>query len=212
MRRKKSTRRGFTIIEVAIVIAIVGVVAAISIPNLGVMLTRMRLNGAAMQLERSISIAKKMSVANRMRHCIQFSSDAGHADNNSDSYMIGVTMLQEVGVDSGVWATLTEPPELIGWTNDSTTALYKAISLESDTNTTTSFSTTDGCSGLLFNSSGYLSNAPADFGFACNGANCAKLTVRNKAQRYVEQRALWIDPGGNVRMTVAPSVLPPLGP
>ncbi|MCP4872173.1 MAG: hypothetical protein GY898_25995 [Proteobacteria bacterium] len=196
----------------AIVIAIVGIVAAISIPNLGVMLNRMRLNGAAVQLERSIGIAKKMSVANRMRHCIQFTSDAGHADSNSDSYLIGVTMLQETGTDTGIWAALTEPPELVGWSNDSTTELYKSISLESDTTTTTAFATTEGCSGLLFNSSGYLSNATADFAFPCNGANCAKLTLRNKAQRYVEQRALWVDPGGNVRTTVAPHVLPPLGP
>ncbi len=204
------TNRGFTIIEVAVVIAIVGVIAVISIPNMTVMLRRMRLNSATVHVERSVGIAKKMSIANRMRHCISFTADTLYGNGNDDAYLITTLVQQETGVDTGVWVTVTEPQEFAGWTNDATTQLYRGVSLESDPTTTTAFSTTDGCAGLLFNSSGYLANPTADFAFACGGENCAKLTLRSKAQRYVEQRTLWIDQGGNVRTSVGPTTIPSL--
>jgi prepilin-type N-terminal cleavage/methylation domain-containing protein len=210
MRATDGARKGFTIIELAIVIAIIGVISAISIPNLSIMLTRMRLNSATIRVERTIGIAKKMSIANRQRYCIEFTADAGHADNNITTYLIQADILQEDALSPGVWVTLTSPPELIGWTNNATTELYKAISLESDVTTTTAFGTTDGCTGLLFNNSGYLDNPTADFAFACGGTVCAKLTLRNKNQRFLEQRTLWVDPGGNVRPTVGPNNPPVL--
>ena len=105
--------------------------------------------------------------------------------------------------------TLTAPVELAGFTNNPTTELYKGISLEGDPTTTTVFSLTDNCQGMLFNNSGYLDNPVGDFTFACGGTTCAKLTFRNKSQTFVEQRSLWIDRGGNTRLTVGPGVPPP---
>jgi len=201
-------------LELMIVIAIIGIIAVISIPNMIVLLSRMRMNSAVTRIERTIDVTRKMSLTNRVRYCIQFTSDSGYADNNSESYLIDVDVLQETDVASETWAEVTSPVDLSSWVNSPgspSTELYGGISLEGDPTTTTLFGSTAGCQGLVFNSNGYLDNPTADFAFPCGGANCAKLTVRNKVQRYVEQRTLWVDRGGNVRVTIGPDVAPALG-
>lgn len=201
---RAQANRGYSMLELMIVIAIMGIVAVISIPNLLVLMSRTRMNSAVTRLERSIDVTRKLSLTNQARYCAHFTSDAGYANNDSESYLIDVDILEETGVASGTWIEVTSPPELGSWLNNPTTELYNGISLEGDPMATTLFGTTDGCQGLVFNSNGYLDNPTADFAFPCGGTNCAILTVRNKVQSYLEQRTLWIDRGGNVRVTIGP--------
>lgn len=213
MVRRRRTNKGFTMIELAVVMAIVGVVAVLSIPNLMVMLSRNRLNNATIRLERTVGIGKKLSISSRNRHCITFTADATGADTNSELYLIGTTIAVETEPNSAAWAVLTSPVETSGWTNDATTELYRSISLHPDVDKTTLFGTTDGCAGLLFNTSGYLDNPTADFANPCGGENCAILTLRNKGDSLGgELRTLWIDQGSNVRVTASPLTPPVLAP
>ena len=210
MRRMRADK-GFSMLELMIVISLIGIIAVISIPNLTVLLSRMRLNGAVTRLERTIDVTRKMSMTNQARYCIQFTSESTFADSNSDVYLIDVDLFEETGVNTETWTQIATPVELGSWLNDPTTELYKGITLEGDPTTTTQFGSIAGCQGLLFNNNGYLDNPLATFAMPCGGTNCAVLTVRNKIQRYVEQRTLWIDRGGNVRVTIGPLNPPVLG-
>ncbi len=162
-----------------------------------------------MHLKASIVNARKMAVTNGSRYCLSFDGDANFSNGVDRTYLITVSNREETAPASGIWDLVTAPLELAGWTNNSTTELYKGISLEDSANTTT-FATTTGCAGLLFNNKGYLDNLLTDF-TEINGGWYAKLTLRNKTQAYVEQRTVWIDRGANVRTTQGPTSLPKRG-
>ncbi|MBN95231.1 MAG: hypothetical protein CL928_14360 [Deltaproteobacteria bacterium] len=202
--------RGVTMIELMIVLAVMGIVALTTVPNLEVWLHRMRLNGAASHLMVTVQNTRKMSITNQNRYCLTFTADAASLSNNDSSYLVGVAVSEEVGLDSGSWSTITEPVELAGWTNDATTELYKGVSLEDGSNTTT-FAGTSNCLGLLFNNAGFLANPGTDFAHAVAGGKYALLTLRNKSRSPAEQRSIWIDRGGNVRITSGPTTPPTLG-
>jgi prepilin-type N-terminal cleavage/methylation domain-containing protein len=206
--RPAQRERGFSIIELMVVIAILGIVATLSAPNMIAWVSRMRLNHNVTSFERMISLTKKVAITDRSRYCLSFTGDAAYGDGNNDDYLSGVAVSVETATSSGVWVAMVTPVELAGFTNSGSNDLYKGISLETDPTTSTQFSSNDGCTGLLFNNSGYLDNALTDFAFPCGGANCAKLTLRNKTPSVIEQRTLWIDRGGNVRVTIGPDVPP----
>lgn len=202
--------RGVTMIELMIVIAIIGIIAIITVPNLQVWLHRMRLNSAASQLMVTIQNTRKLAVTSQSRYCLTFTPDSSSLNGNDSTYLIGVAVTEEIVRDSGTWTTVTEPVELAGWTNNATTELFKAISLESGSNTTT-FVGLDNCVGLVFTNAGFLANPLTDFAHLVAGGKYARLTVLDKSRSPAEQRALWIDRGGNVRITSGPTAPPELG-
>jgi Tfp pilus assembly protein FimT len=196
-----------------IVVAIVGILAMISIPNMTHWISRMRLRGADQNVVSQIDITRKMALTNRMRYCMTFTGDSGYSDGNSRSFLIQVAISQETGTNSGLWQPVTVPVELSGFTNNATTDLYRAISLEpaGASSNTSQIAGVSNCAGLVFNSSGYLDNLGPDFS-PCNGANCVKLTLVNKYRSPIsERRTIWVNRGGIPRMTVGPAVMPPLG-
>mgnify|MGYP002885665724 CR=1 FL=1 len=69
-----------------IVIAVVGILAMVSIPNMTRWLSRMRLRGATQHVVSQIDITRKMSVTNRMRYCMTFTGGTGFGDGESRSY------------------------------------------------------------------------------------------------------------------------------
>lgn len=205
--------RGFTLIEVMIVIAVVGIMGTLSIPNMTRWLSRMRLRGAAQHMTSQIDLARKMSITNRARYCLTFDGDGGFNDGTTANYLIRLTVSEEVGTNTGVWQMVTAPIELVGFTNDATSELYRGISLEppgAGGNTSAVLGVSN-CAGLVFNSSGFLDNQTADF-TPCNGGNCVKYTLVNKYYSPIEERrTVWVNRGGIARVTVGPTVPPPLG-
>ena len=73
MRRKN----GFTIIELVIVIAIIGITTAIGIPNLLSWLHKYRLQSAARDLYANVQRAKTGAILNNASWAIVFNADAG---------------------------------------------------------------------------------------------------------------------------------------
>jgi len=209
LQRSSTGLRGITIIELVIVLVIMGIVATMTVPNLRVWTSRMRLNAATTHIKSSIINTRKMAITNSARYCISFAGDVNHSNSVDRTYIIGVTVRVETAASSGIWTVVTAPVELAGWANNNSTELYKGISLEVSASTTT-FATTTGCAGLLYNNKGYLDNPLTDFATSAAGGRYARLTLRNKTQSFVEQRSIWIDRGANVRITQGPTSIPKL--
>lgn len=212
-RSAHGRKAGFTLIETMIVIAIIGIIAVISIPNLTAWLSRMRLRGAAQHMTTQIDITRKMAVTNRMRYCMTFGGDTTYTDGITNSYNIVVAISQESATNSGVWLPVVVPVELSGFTNNSTTELYRGISLEpaGTSPNTTLLTGVSNCAGLVFNNAGYLDNLSAEFS-PCNNGQCVKFTLLNKYYfPATEQRTVWVNRGGIPRITIGPSTPPPLG-
>ena len=156
-------------LELMIVIAIMGILATITGPNLSAWLGRTRLNNAAVHVGRSIENARRQTLTQRERVCMSFAGDPGFSDGNGGTYFVTVNVSQETAAGTQLYNVLTAPVELAGWQNNSTTMLYRGISLETGT-TTSSFTLTEGCQGILFNTDGYIANTASDFNFTNGNA------------------------------------------
>jgi type IV fimbrial biogenesis protein FimT len=89
--------RGFTLLELMVVISVTGILLAVAVPSFGAMLARMRLEGAGNELATDLQYSR--SEASRRRANVNLASAAGGAGYNITS---GATTLKSVTMPSGV--------------------------------------------------------------------------------------------------------------
>jgi len=201
-------------IELVIVVAIIGILAVLTVPNLESWLARMRLNAATTKVVSTFKNTRQLAISESVRYCVQWTGDQAFGDGNDSQYTLTSTISAETALRSAAWAPITAPVELAGWQNthcatgvDCGTDLFRGVSLETGSNSSVPTGGLTNCAGWIYNKQGFLDNPVADFSQNCDGLNatCARLTLISKGTAPLEQRTVWIDRGGNVRVTSGPT-------
>ena len=81
-------KSGFTLIEVIVVIAIIGILASVAVPSFSVWLPGYRLKSAAMGLYSNLQLAKMSAIRNRGEYAVVFNVSAAGTYGAAGTYQI----------------------------------------------------------------------------------------------------------------------------
>lgn len=76
IRQEEGNNKGFTVIEFAIVLAIIAIMALVMTPALGEWATRFRIKGATRELADTFQLARLKAVSNRVQYKVQLDLDS----------------------------------------------------------------------------------------------------------------------------------------
>ena len=191
-----SRRHGFSLLELAITVGIVMIVATLAVPSLSRYIGRYRLNTATHRLAEHIMLCRSMAISSNREYAIQFLEVDGDLEGNDwrdniGSYRFmrgdrprGSTSWEAVSLDvadaEGRIDLREGPGDVTGISLEDWTALIgPAQSSLPD--------------ALVFGAHGFSTNAPGDFDDLY-----VRVVLRNKASGDIgERRAVLADQGGN---------------
>ncbi|MGC2424997.1 MAG: prepilin-type N-terminal cleavage/methylation domain-containing protein [Nitrospirota bacterium] len=115
-------KRGVTLLELMVVLAIIGVMTAIAVPYYYGMLPHLRVKGASRDIAEAFQIARMKAIAKNTTYIVQF-------DYNNGSPANSFTMGPEIG-STGTFAT--EVDSGLPWLRNSSTYGWTGVQLYSD--------------------------------------------------------------------------------
>ncbi len=109
MSRNRLKQAGFTLTEVMIVVTIIGILAAVTVPSFGKYLKRTRVDGSRNQLIADCYFARSLAITRRETITMVF---------NADEYVIrngGGTVFRTTPAAQGVTFTSSADPNFYAW-------------------------------------------------------------------------------------------------
>jgi len=105
MRIRLRDKKGFTMIELLIVVAIIAVTAAIAIPNIISWIPTMRVNSAARDIVSEMQLARMKAVSERNNYVITFDTSTNQYsiyDDNDSNFSTSNVLVKTVNLPSGI--------------------------------------------------------------------------------------------------------------
>lgn len=138
--RRAESARGFTLIEVAVVLAIIGVVTAIALPNVSQYMENANGRAAAKSVADAFNFARAQAIRTGNNHVVFFAiggagDTAGTALESADGRPMPILVLndgrpgsadQNCEIDPGEETVVFEPQTGVGWGNNSAPASEEA--------------------------------------------------------------------------------------
>lgn len=189
-------RRGFTLLELAITIAIIGIVAIIAVPNMMRFIGRYRLNQATQSLSQQIVLCRTMAISSNREHAIEF-LEADNGQGASD-WRDNTGRYRFLRGNRPRFSTEWEPIALGGAAGDGVIDLASGpgdvigVSLES-WSSLRGPPQTQLPDAMVFGAHGFATNDPVDF-----SDTFVRVVLRNQAtDDDADRRVVLTDQGGN---------------
>jgi len=189
-------RGGFTLLELAITIAIICILAVIAVPNILSFVGRYRLNKASHTLSQQILLCRTMAISSNRECAVEFLER--DENGNDENWRANTGRYRFLRGNRPRFSTEWEPFMLGGSDQNGVIDLAEGpgdvvgVSLES-WSVLRGPAQTQLPDALVFGAHGYATNDPVDF-----GDSFVRVVLRNQASsNEVDRRVVLTDQGGN---------------
>lgn len=208
-KRRRQTMAGVTLIELMLVVALVGVLAAIATPYFRDMAGRYRLNSAAQDTVNLIQRARVFAVSHNLRTRVVFTQV--DPAPSTESSVKGVLRIEQwnAGLATPIWTVINGVLPAASVSGSTCTGLGSACLNVAGTYLNVSLTYVDPVGGTLalnrglpmieFTPEGVVANTLTDFQYGSNKQEIMTVLTYKKASGQKDSRIVWVNRAGGIR-------------